>query len=132
MKYLKITVLVFIGTLIISSINIFAKIYTFAQVNVPALSITVDAATSTKENTSDQTFQKITCRDTLSNDERAVEVRTYSLTLDRANYWVSVPKGKIVNISNGLHDEPGQYTLQARTTSSKATGCEFSGTWNLD
>ena len=107
MKYLKITVLVFIGTVIISSINIFAKIYTFAQVSVPALSFTVDAATSTKENTSD-------------------------LTLDRANYWVSVPKGKIVNISNGLHDEPGQYTLQARTTSSKATGCEFSGTWNLD
>lgn len=132
MKYLKMTLLVFIGALVLSGTNTLAKIYTFAQVNVPALSVKTDVATSVKENTSDQRFEKITCRDTISDDERAVEVRTYSYSLDRTNYWVTVPKGNIVNISNGTHDTPGQYQLQARTESSEITGCEFSGTWTLD
>lgn len=132
MKYLKITLLIFIGTLFFAGTGVLAKSYTFTQVSVPALSKTTDVATSIKENTSDQKFEKVACRDTLSGDDRAVEVRTYSYSLDRVNYWVKVPSDKVVNISNGLHDEPGQYTLQARTESSKITGCKFSGTWNLD
>ncbi len=132
MKYLKVTLLLFIGALIFTGTKSLAKSYTFAQVKVSPLSAKTDVATSVKENTSDQKFQKITCRDTLSNDERAVQVRTYSYYLDRVNYWTTVPKGSIVNISNGLHDEPGQYKLEARTESSKITGCEFSGTWILD
>lgn len=132
MKYLKVTLLIFIGTLIVCGINTLAKVYTFAQVNVPALSIKTDVAESKKENTSDQKFQKITCRDNLSNEERAVQVRTYSDELGAPNYWVTVPKGEIVNISNGTHDEPGDYILEARTEANKVTGCEFSGTWTLD
>lgn len=132
MKYLKITVIIFVGVLILKGTSVLAKRYTFTQVKVPALSIKTDVAEATKENVSDQTFTKFTCRDTLSNEERGVEVRTYSYYLDRVNYWVKVPKDKTVNISNGLHDESGDYRLEARTEANKVTGCIFSGVWNLD
>lgn len=132
MKYLKVTILVFIATLVFTTVSVLANSYTFTTVKVPALSVKKDIVEKVKDNKSDQTFQKAGCRDTLSGEERAVEVRTYSYNLDRVNYWVTVPKGQVVNISNTQHNTPGRYILQARTEANKITGCNFSGTWILD
>ena len=132
MRYFKTIIVVFICALALYGVNTLAKTYTFAQVKVPAHAKAIDVATSIKENTSDQKFIKYTCRDTFSNDERAIEVRTYSHALNRYIYWVKAPKNSTVNISNGTHTASGTYTLQVRTEASKITGCELSGSWLLD
>lgn len=132
MKYLKITSIAFVLTILVTSVSTQAKVMGYANVTIPNFSGIATVGKQTKENFSDQKFEKTTCKDKLSGNEMAIEVRTYSVNYGGYSNWKQAPKNQVVTISPGVHSVPATYKLNARAVNSFITEGSLYGTWNLD
>lgn len=133
-KILKITISVFILTLLVSALKTYALHQVAVNnVTVPRLQGLVTAQRSQKEDTNPQKFQTSKCKNNSSGADETVQVRTYRATGQKYSEFVSVPKNQTVTIKGGSNTDANyEYALQARNKNSIWQTVNFWGIWLIN
>lgn len=132
MKYLKITMIIFILATIFSLYNASAAVINFADITIPVFSGRYMSSERQKDNNNQQYMKKIDCTDDISGDGRAIIARTYS-PYSNIGYssWIELPKNSNVTWGNENKTISG-YKLQLQSQKSLPTTASFYGTWTLN
>jgi len=133
MKYIKISLSIFIFTLIFSASYSKAIVSVINDITIPSLSgIWTIGEEVAKYNSSEQKAMKTSCTDNLSGDERAIEARTYDM-YGGGNYssWIVLSTSyKGWGSENTEYNT--SYKIQLRAKSSLLTTATFYGRWMVD
>lgn len=133
-KLLKITISVFVLTLLVSTFKVYALHQVgVTNVSVPILKGLVTASRSVKENSDPQKFQTVACRNSITGDDELIEVQTYNGQNGKYSDFISAPKNSTVTIPNGDNITAGiNYALNARNTRSILATVKLAGVWIID
>lgn len=133
-KILKITISVFMLTLLVSSFRACALHQVAVNdVSVPILKNLVTAKRATKDSYDPQKFQTSVCKVNGSGEDALVEVRTYRTKGQKYSDFSSVPKNQTVTIRGGSNTDKGyEYALEARNTVSIWKTVNFWGIWLIN
>ncbi len=131
MKYLKRTILLFIMTLVLSSIGVNAKTYAITQLHIPIKSAPAFSEAVEKDTFSTyQMLQKDTCTDNLTHDERAINGYIMALTAGPGNSSArSLPKGKQI-VFTDYSQAAGTYRSVYMSNKSLYTAATYWGVWS--
>lgn len=133
MKYVKITMVLFLFTAIFATFNVSATVVAITDFTIPRGSNPAATGNYNKDNFSYQYATKTTCTDSLSGNEMAVQGNVYSVNYGRYSGWKSLPKGQSVQLTtDNSNSHPGTYKLNLKATNSFVTTGRFYGAWNLD
>lgn len=129
MKKVKILLVFFIVTCIMSVLNVNATSFkALASIEIPAMQVQYTTDYYEKTVWSSQYASKTGALDKLSGDERAIVARIAQEDL----YWVSLPKGQVVELYGASTQAAGTYKLALRADKLTVSGIYFSGMWYLD
>lgn len=132
MKYLKITVTIFVLTTIFAIYNANAAVLGLANIKIPAFSAIYTSSEHAKDTNNQQYIKKIDCTDNISGDGRVILARTYSPYAGVGySSWIETPKGS--NATWGSQNTTiAGYKIQLKSNKSLPTAATFYGTWNLN
>ena len=133
MKYLKVTLGLFIVTMIAASINIQAEVKQLVDVTIPVFTIEY-MTKGTKSTDAYQYIKKTQCTDDISGDGRAITAGLHETTgSGNPNYD---PARVLVGYSNVSFDNNSRYmgswNLYLRSQKTFPTTASFYGTWTLN
>ena len=133
MKYIKITLIAFIFTTILSTTLVNAiAIKGIAGLEIPNFGQIVSTDFHQKEAEESQQFSLVKCTENITGKETPVEVRTYFGYNGDYSNWKTAIKGSTVVIDNDEHKVPGFYKLNARAIDSNNwLTSSLYGTWIL-
>ncbi len=132
MKYLKITLSVFIATFIFAVYNAAAQTLTLINVTIPALKGTYMTSQQDKYNTNTQYIEKTECTDDLTGDGRAIIAKVHGMFAGMVDSsWVNTPKNQ--NVSFGSNSQSiGGWKLYLQSNKNLITTASFWGIWTID
>lgn len=135
MKYLKITLGIFVVTLLFSlvSANAMEGFRSVSGIKLPTFGGTVEASTATKTEDNVQTYRSTGTIDNLTSADVNVKVKTKENGQDMSSY-LTLGRSQAAHW-NGEHDAnftKGTYTLVLRREKSAVTTASHSGSWFLD
>lgn len=133
MKYIKITIVLFMISLTFSLVTTFAipGFSSVSGISLPVFGGTVEAATNTKSTNSAQYYRSFGTIDMLTSAEVNVKVKTSGSTGETA--YITLAKNDLKNWgSSAVNIFTGSYTLIARREKSAITTATHSGSWYLD
>lgn len=131
MKYLKLSIIAFVLTTLLSTMIVQANVKGYANVTIPRFSGQVTVGTATKDYYGAQQFEKTTCKDKVSGNEMAIQVQTYCVNYGTYVPYVDAPKGVLITISSSNHLDAVTYSLNAKAKNSFITEGSLYGTWVL-
>lgn len=133
MKYLKITMTLFVITLFVSLVGVNATTYfTINDITVPAFSANWTSKQGNKgDDGNQQKIKKISCVDNVSGDGRALSGRVLILFGSGGSTgYKSIPQG--TNVAFGSSTvEMGAYKIQIRSDKSLLTTAKASVNWDI-
>lgn len=133
MKYVKITMALFLITAVFATFNASAAVVAITDFTIPRSSNIATTGKHDKDNFSYQYATKTTCTDSVSGNEMAIQGNVYSVNYNRYSGWKSLPKGQSVQLTtDNSNSHPGTYKLNLKATNSFITTGRFYGAWHLD
>lgn len=137
MKYLKVTLTIFIATFAFvtvsaNAINNTPVVVAINDITIPILKKNWTSEQKIKFNNTYQYVTKTDCYDNLSKDGRAIEGNIYSLLhgVEPTGYK-ELPKGEKINFGENSKNL-GNWRLQLKSKKSFATTASFWGVWVVD
>ncbi|MBO5138095.1 MAG: hypothetical protein J6B89_00435 [Bacilli bacterium] len=132
MKYLKITMTIFVLTTVFAIYNANAATVGLANIKIPTFSTIYMSTEHQKDTENQQYIKKIDCTDNLSGDGRVILARTYSPYAGVGySSWIEAPKGSNATWGNENKTVAG-YKIQLKSNKSLPTAATFYGTWTLN
>lgn len=135
MKYLKITLLAFAVTLILSTISIdaYGNSHGYNGVDLPALQGKVKRGPQTKTENNYQYYENTGTINKCTGNENGVRVRVYSEANGYSSYITLSNKGNSGTWGNNSKTTAiGAYDLNLKNNTSSPCGATHSGIWYLD
>lgn len=132
MKYLKGTLIAFVFTAIFCTVSVSATQYAMANVSIPNLQGIATTEKVNKDNFSPQTFDLVSCRDSVTGNQLGAQVRTYSVNYTNYTNFKTAKINEKITISSSKHNNPGTYKLNVRADTSSLFSAKLFGTWVLD
>jgi len=134
MKYLKVSLLLFLISIILFTTGGNAKTISIYEITIPTFSKVWSSSVHTKETFSEQSVKKIKCTDNVSGDGRVIMGATSStdsyLGSGEISSWIEV--GYSYTSWGSEHSSPADYRLKLYSKKSLITTATFTGTWKLD
>ncbi len=137
MKYLKITLTIFIVTFALvtvsaSAINDSPTVVVINDITIPALKKTWTSEQFLKYNNTFQFVKTLYCDDNVSGDGRAIEGNAVSLLHGVGSTgYKALPKGDKINMGE-VSKNLGNWELQLKSKKTFLTTASFWGTWVVD
>lgn len=132
-KILKLSIIIFIFTLLFTSFSANAEVHNIAtkRVNLPILSTQRTVARYEKQiNFSDQYFMTGRCTNNSTGNDQLVEVQTYMVSGGDYSVYYKVPKHERVLLDE--HKLGGDYKLNARVVDKIWNTVDFYGIWQIN
>lgn len=129
MKYLKITVTIFVFTICFAFCNAHAEefgVTGYVGINLKNLSQSTTIDKKDKSTYSYQSAKKNSAIDSLSGDERAVQAKVTNSS------WIDLPKGQTVSWKEALTYYSGTYTHYVKLKKSTLSTASYYGWWYWD
>lgn len=134
MKYLKVTVALFAITLCFSLVGVNATTYfTIREVDIPILSASWTSKQADKgvDGIYQQKIKKISCRDKVSGDGRAISGQVLRLFGGGGGTgFKQLPDGKNISFGSSTID-PGAYKIQIKSDKTLLTPAAASVNWDI-
>ena len=134
MKYLKVTMCLFIMALLVSATGIQAQVVSLVDITIPSLSKTYTKKAA-KTNFNVQYIKKTKCKDDLSGDGRVILAGLHETTgnghPNGDPAWVTTEDNKKVSFGT-KSQEAGSWNLYLKSKKSLLTTTSFWGEWTVD
>lgn len=134
MKFLKVTLAVFVATLICSTVTAFAdNNYYFAGAYITGYGTEITSGTHNKIHQTNQQFRLSSCKDTAVWSDRNLVVRVVNDGTSQQTSFKEVEVGETITFtSDFVRLNNMDYHLKLRKANPLIYEAYFSGTWYLD
>lgn len=134
MKTLKITIILFIATFIVSLVEVGAIGCTryFAGVTIEGHSNVYTSGESTKDYESEQYFKSISAQDKITWTDRNLDVRIINANTSAKTSYIEIEPGETATYTAGGITIHGTYKVNLKTSNILSNDVYFNGTWYLD
>lgn len=130
MKYLKLTICVFIFSIMLSKLNVNAAIG-IQNLTLPIFSAANTTQHATKTEKTLQKVSKTRCEDSITGEDRAVVVATKQTSQNISSKAITI-SSKNINYEIPESNTTGPTTLYIQNAKSTVTTAKFSGLWIYD
>lgn len=134
MKYLKVTLAIFVASFIFGIYNANAsQSTTLVDITIPSFRGIYSSKQKTKYSEANQWAIKTECKDKLSGDGRAIEGRVQGMLAgNNTTYWIELPLNQWKKFDSPDANRIGVWRLQLRSIKNLATEARYTGVWQYD
>ena len=134
MKYLKVTLAIFVASFIFGMYNANAsETVTQIEITIPSFQGTYSSNQKQKWSNANQWAIKTECKDKVSGDGRAIKGRVQGMISEtKTTEWIMLPLNEWKKFDSPQANSIGLWRLQLKSNKWLATEARYTGVWQYD